>query len=116
MKTYATFIYEMSLFSKNSREMDKKFDEITSKYPGVQEFLMAAKEWAHEIDKDYDPALYKLLDSLKRKKSIKNLSDTDLRKIYKFIVKRRLSDYDDMVNVFIQASPDTGTTKWEIEY
>jgi hypothetical protein len=106
MKTYTKFINEFAFFDKwkHNRKIDKTFDNISTNYPGVQEFLMAAKEWAHEVDPDVDPVLYKLLDSLKRKKSINDLTEKDLRKLYKFLVRRRLDTYDDMVTMFINAS------------
>jgi hypothetical protein len=101
MKTYKEIINEYSLF-KNS-EFDERFDYINDKYPGVHEFLMAAKEWGHEVNNNYDPQLYSMLKKLKRKKSIMDLSEKDLRSLYAFLVKRGISTYDDMEEMFIGA-------------
>jgi len=102
MKSYKELIIEYSLF-KNS-EFDKRFDYINNKYPGVHEFLMAAKEWGHEVDGNIDPRLYTILKKLRRKKSIMDLSEKDLRLLYTFLVKRGVDDYDDMEEMFIGAS------------
>jgi hypothetical protein len=102
MKPYVKTIVEYSLF-KNS-EFDERFDYINDKYPGVHEFLMTAKEWGHEVDSNNDPQLYSMLKKLKRKKSIMDLSEKDLRNLYTFLVKRGVSTYDDMEEMFIGAS------------
>ena len=57
MKTYKSFINEISFFNKNKD--DELIDRLHDEYPGVLEFIMAAKKWAHEVDSIENPELYK---------------------------------------------------------
>jgi len=97
------FILNLVKNYRKRKDFDNKFEYIDFKYPGVLEFLQAASEWAEDISPYEDRRLYSLLKSLEGKKTILDLSENDLRRIYKFLNVRRLEDYDDMVSTFIKA-------------
>ena len=100
MKTYESFINEISLFSKNKD--NELIDRLQQEYPGVLEFIMVAKKWAHEVDSVENPELYELLSSMKgKKRKLSDFTERDFKKIYKYIVRMGLADYDDIEAHFL---------------
>ena len=104
LKSISNIITGYNKRRKENKEFDSRFEYIDQHYPGVHEFLIAAKEWAHDIQYAYDPKLYRLLRSLNGKKSILDLTDSELRRIYRFLVKRGVEDYESAKEMFINAT------------
>lgn len=110
MKKYNEFILEISAVSnayrkiKAKRNEDSTIRDIESNYPGVNQFFAVANKWASDVSRNEDPQLYNLLSRYAKKKGVSDLSDMELRSIYKFIVKRNLRSYEDFEEMFIGAS------------
>ena len=92
--------------NKASRKFIKDVDEIEEMYPGVIAFFNIAKEWGKEVSPNEDRKLYQILKKMNQKKDIYDLSQRDLRDVYMFLRKRNVDDYDEIVDMFINAHED----------
>lgn len=91
---------------KNSQDYYNAAENIEANYPGVNSFLYAASKWAHEVTPHKDKELYTLLYSLRDVKHLQNFTDSELRKIYKYIKNKGAYSADGYERIFINASVD----------
>ncbi len=90
----------------NKHNRNNIIASIERNYPGVNTFMYMAHKWSYDVDSTKDRELYNLLMSLKHVGNIESMTEREIRKVYKFIIKRRLrhADYDDFEDMFLRAS------------
>lgn len=84
MKTYITFITEISAFRQTFRENEIRF-------PGVYMFMTVASRYLNRPEKLKDNELVRLLKKVRIRSDISDFTKADFNRVYKFIIDNDLN-------------------------
>ena len=104
MKSFKSFSSYDYLNEQDLKKLHKKIEDVRFKYPGVNKFFYIATKWAEAVSCGKDEELYTLLDKYKKRNSVLDLKDGEIREVYRFIKRRDVEGIDEIEDMFKSAS------------